>query len=112
MLMKRYLYIKSSQIAKFMGATRGPPGSCRPQLAPMLAPWTLLSGMASVVIDASVPNRQMVMIQAICEKVWHFGVQAWNLVILIIANGFRYGATQVSPCGQNGRHFVDAITGK
>ena len=35
-----------SQIAKFMGPTWGPPGSCRPQMGPMLAPWTLLLGMA------------------------------------------------------------------
>ena len=27
-----------SQIAKFMGPTWGPPGSCRPQMGPMLAP--------------------------------------------------------------------------
>ena len=33
------------QIAKFMGPTWGPPGSCRPQMCPMLAPWTLLSGL-------------------------------------------------------------------
>ena len=26
------------------GPTGGPPGSCRPQMGPMLAPWTLLSG--------------------------------------------------------------------
>ena len=32
------------QIAKFMGTTWGPPGSCRPQMGPMLAPWSLLSG--------------------------------------------------------------------
>ena len=31
--------------AKFMGPTWGPPGSCRPQMGPMLAPWTLLSGI-------------------------------------------------------------------
>ena len=29
-----------------MGPTWGPPGSCRPQIGPMLAPWTLLSGYA------------------------------------------------------------------
>ena len=34
-----------SQIAKFMGPTWGPPGSCRPQMGPMLAPWTLLPGL-------------------------------------------------------------------
>ena len=33
-----------TQIAKFMGPTWGPPGSCRPQMGPMLAPWTLPSG--------------------------------------------------------------------
>ena len=33
-----------TQIAKFMGPTWGPPGSCRPQIGPMSAPWTLLSG--------------------------------------------------------------------
>ena len=32
------------QIARFTWPTWGPPGSCRPQVAPMLAPWTLLSG--------------------------------------------------------------------
>ena len=38
------LLLESIQIAKFMGPTWGPPGSCRPQMDPMLAPWTLLSG--------------------------------------------------------------------
>ena len=32
-----------SQIAKFMGPTWGPPGFCRPQVGPILDPWTLLS---------------------------------------------------------------------
>ena len=36
---------EGSQIAKFMGPTWDPPGSCRPQIGPMLAPWTLLSGI-------------------------------------------------------------------
>ena len=36
-----------SKIAKFMGPTWGPPGSWRPQMGPMLGPWTLLSGIAS-----------------------------------------------------------------
>ena len=35
----------TSQIARFMGPTWGPPGSCRPQMGPMLAQWTLLSGV-------------------------------------------------------------------
>ena len=35
--------IIKTKIAKFMGPTWGSPGSCRPQMDPMLAPWTLLS---------------------------------------------------------------------
>ena len=35
---------EAAQIAKLMGPTWGPPGSWRPQMGPMLAPWTLLSG--------------------------------------------------------------------
>ena len=34
---------KSSQIAKFIGPTWGPPGPCRPHMGPMLSSWTLLS---------------------------------------------------------------------
>ena len=45
-------YPKTSQIAKFMGQTWGPPGSCRPQKGPMLAPWILLSGIMSLVRSA------------------------------------------------------------
>ena len=34
------------EIGKFMRPTWGPPGSYRPQMGPMLAPWTLLSEAA------------------------------------------------------------------
>ena len=34
----------TTPITRFMGPTWGPPGSCRPQMGPMLAPWSLLSG--------------------------------------------------------------------
>ena len=37
-----------SHIAKFMGPTWGSPGSCRPQMSPMLAQWTLLLGVLQV----------------------------------------------------------------
>ena len=33
-----------TQITRFMGPTWGPPGSCQPQMGPMLALWTMLSG--------------------------------------------------------------------
>ena len=37
----------SSQIARFVGPTWGKPGADRTQVGPMLAPWTLLSGLVS-----------------------------------------------------------------
>ena len=46
---------RATQIARFMGPAWGPPGSCRPQMGPMLAPCTLLSGNAlgpvSIIMD-------------------------------------------------------------
>ena len=42
---KLNLSLSLSQIAKFIGPAWGPPGSCWPQMGPMLAPWTLLSGL-------------------------------------------------------------------
>ena len=39
-----------TQKTKFMGSTWGPPGSCRPQMGPMLVPWTLLSGCTYVTV--------------------------------------------------------------
>ena len=37
--------LRTSQIARFIGSTWGPPGSCWPQVGPMLSPWILLSGV-------------------------------------------------------------------
>ena len=44
MLSILYVVWLTVQIARFMGSTWGPPGSCRPPMGPTLAPWTLLSG--------------------------------------------------------------------
>ena len=38
-------HFRDSMIARFMGPTLGPPGSCRPHVDPMLAPWILLYGL-------------------------------------------------------------------
>ena len=40
-------------IAKIMGPTWDPPGSCRPQMGPMLAPWAMLSGRAIAWLSAA-----------------------------------------------------------
>ena len=41
-----------------MGPTWSPPGSCRPQMGPMLAPWTLLSGLPNAILATSKRNGQ------------------------------------------------------
>ena len=38
----------ASRIARFMGPTWGPSGADRTEVGPMLAPWTLLSGLLSI----------------------------------------------------------------
>ena len=51
----RGIPLAMTQITKFMGPTWGPPGSCRPQMGPMLAPWTLLSGEVYYVFGCYLP---------------------------------------------------------
>ena len=40
-----------SLLVRFMGPTWGPPGPCRPQMGPMLAPWTFLSGELTLMLS-------------------------------------------------------------
>ena len=61
----RWKHSLYSQIAKFMGPICGPPVSSRPQMGPMLAPWTMLSGLCYVSILLYVqilPNDRVLMI--------------------------------------------------
>ena len=46
-----------TQIANFMGPTWGPPGSYRPQMGLILAPWTLLSGMLIWLFSPFIENK-------------------------------------------------------
>ena len=46
------LQLHSTQIARFLWPTWSPPGPCRPQVGPMLAAWTLLSGYWSSTVGA------------------------------------------------------------
>ena len=59
----------TTQIAKFMEPTWGPPGSCRTQMGPMLAPWIYFQGMHAagnwknntVVVSIHLSKRQLYM---------------------------------------------------
>ena len=46
-----------SVIARFKGPIWGPPGADRTQVGPMLAAWTLLSGMTSLYVDKALSLR-------------------------------------------------------
>ena len=59
-----YEICKISQRARYMGPTWGPPGSCRPQMGPMLAPWTLLSGLVYCMLSDSLINENVIKINA------------------------------------------------
>ena len=54
-----------TQITKFMGPTWGPPGSCRPQMGPMLVPWTLLPGYLEHLGHICIPD--MVLLCQYCN---------------------------------------------
>ena len=45
-----------------MRSTWGPPGSCRPQMGPMLAPWTLLSGHTFKLVYCITTSRLSLML--------------------------------------------------
>ena len=63
----------STQIAKFMGPTWGPPGSCRPQMSPMLAPWTLLGKPSAGVklLDVEPHHCCNIFIHKVQHKHWY-----------------------------------------
>ena len=71
---------KTHQIAKFMGPTWDPPGSCRPQMGPTLAPWTLLSGTST--------NRMAGTLQKVLLNVF-----SWTFLSFVKA--FTYGIIEL-----------------
>ena len=79
--------VAGTQIMKFMGPIWGPPGSCRPQMGPMLAPWTLLSGK-SFLLEAlfSLYCRYIVAVVDLLMQWYHIHGQGFsrNCVDLIL----------------------------
>ena len=65
-------HLLSPQIATFMGPTWGPPGSCRPQMSPICAPQTLLSG-ACMLLTPQNPSSF-----ALFRGHIHFSIMLWN----------------------------------
>ena len=74
------VYDMVTQIARFTWPTWGTPGSCRPQLGPMLGPWTLLSGHGTGI--EYVISRRVELISLIPSQ-----VRDNNLIFLVFIVG-------------------------
>ena len=59
-----------------MGPTWGPPGSCQPQMGPMLAQWTLLSGKSTLVQVMS-----QLHCHAVCDILLHWNISYQRSII-------------------------------
>ena len=70
----------TSQIPRFVGPTWGPPGSCRPQMGPMLAPWTLLSGIPSMRYVAWCHSRDYYLYLVTPHLCQIFGIHLMNVL--------------------------------
>ena len=83
-----------SQIARFIGPTWGPPGSCRPQMGPMLAPWTLLSGMIAVAVVPCVATQSAAMTVFMLDT--HVPVRMSSLAIPVLRKDRKWKYVYVS----------------
>ena len=98
----------TSQIAKFMGPTRGPPGSCQPQMGPMLAPWTVLSGLFTHIPEGYLNNTVQPRLPNECQKppsIWvklsgPYHITTWQCMtrMHIFCNVLHVGISIISLC--------------
>ena len=99
--MKQFLttsFRVTSQTVRFMGPTWGPPGSCRPQVGPMLAPWSLLSGFIGTEAIIWLPQHDCpsAVTQHWQYELWHhMNLQCWqydNIITMkqITTKSFAY----------------------
>ena len=70
---RMWWYWITPHITKFMGPTWGPPGCCWPQMGPMLAPWTFLSGYSNIAWSK----------RGIAARIWSIYVIWWSRAPLV-----------------------------
>ena len=88
-----------SQIAKSMGPTRGPPGFCRSQMGPMLAPWTMLSGYWHVtehIVYRYIANREDTTTHQ-CSKKFYIEIIKTNHLRYFLSLSLAYRLFGVKP---------------
>ena len=80
-----------TQIAKFMGPTWGPPGSCRPQMGPMLALWTLISGNVSKVwLLLHCPSPKTAVVVILTESLYIYSREVISRFYTLSVNLFSH----------------------
>ena len=98
-LLDQSYHSRASQIAKFMGPTQGPSGADRTQVGPMMAPWTLLSGICCRQNVCTAYSNQfnecpMELIPEILVKsVWYMISILWSSLVLPVTTTYIYGTT-------------------
>ena len=73
------IYNVGTQIARFMGQTWGPLGTCQPKVGPMSTPWTLLSGCVF-------PHGEAIWVQSVttqCDRLGPNRCFAWYTKVII-----------------------------
>ena len=77
-----------------MGSTWGPPGSCRPQMGPMLAPSTLLSAKLSMeMMGSPILVRQVLYIET-TPCFFSLIITIWNLPLPVNLCWLNWGENQ------------------
>ena len=118
-----FVYFISARKRRFKGPTWCPPGSCRPQMGPMLAPWTFRSGILSLVPcfqdwnHASVGMVVYVLIHAsplsatVSQGTMEHSVNNVNIILLNIPDGKVHGANMGPTWGRQvpGRPHVGHV---
>ena len=121
-----------SHIARFMGPTWGPPGSCRPQMGSMLVPWTLLWGLSWILCCTKSnglsfeSNLLPFHMPVTCQRVVHYiqkslervhRLPLWSILLLPSQMATVWSGTErwlpgKAPRGHNGCAYRDVITNR
>ena len=84
-----------------MGPTWGPPGTCRPQMGPMLAPWTLLSGCVYLPGSAGLYQYASMDTRAVSGEVAFLVINFGHADFLNFALGCGGTVSQLLGCSYN-----------
>ena len=100
----------TTEIAKFMGPKWGPPGSCWPQMGPIMAPWTLLLGkghsLSQSMCGVAIPIVNNLKHMNVQTKIYYIRCHfILSTIPISKADGIATGATFTLPLYQDSVSF-------